>query len=175
MPIRRKKIQALVRELLSSNRVASPPVPVARLARAHGARIFLQALDNTISGFLYPSGKRTVIGVNTYHPAVRQRFTIAHELGHLLLHDREQVHVDHDFRVRLRSNISSQGVDEEEMEANLFAAEVLMPMDFLEEDLRKTDTVDLLDSDLVANLARKYGVSTQALLIRLTALGYVAQ
>ena len=128
-----------------------------------------------MSGFLYRDNASAVIGVNTHHAPVRQNFTAAHELGHLLLHDQEQLHVDHGFRVRLRDDVSSQGTDEAEREANLFAASLLMPKEFLEADLASEESVDLLDDGLLCDLARKYGVSTQALVNRLKNLGYIQE
>lgn len=84
---------------------------------------------------------QSVIGVNTQHAPVRQNFTTAHELGHLLMHDQEQLHIDHAFRVRLRDDVSSQGTDDAEREANFFAASLLMPRTFLEADLEGEDYV----------------------------------
>ena len=49
-----------------------------------------------------------MIGVNKDQAQVRQRFTIAHELGHLKLHEHKQVHVDREFRVRFRSGATSR-------------------------------------------------------------------
>src|SRR5215470_19564940 len=116
----------LVQGLLAEHGVQQAPVPVEKIAKSNGARIYLQSLDDDVSGFLYRDKEQAVIGVNTHHAKVRQNFTTAHELGHLLLHDQEQLHVDHGFRVvRLRDGISSQGVDEDEREANLFAATLL--------------------------------------------------
>ena len=112
-----------------------------------------------------------VIGVNRDQATVRQRFTIAHELGHLLLHEYSRVHVDRGFRVRLRSGLSSEGTDRDEMEANRFAAELLMPIEFLQADLEKRE-FDLADDSEFQTLAKRYGVSTQALAIRLNGLGY---
>ena len=57
------------------------------------------------------------------------------------------------------------------MEANRFAAEILMPIDFLRRDLEKQE-FDLADDSQLRSLARRYGVSTQALAIRLNGLGY---
>jgi Zn-dependent peptidase ImmA (M78 family) len=48
---------------------------------------------------------QSVIGANTQHAPVRQNFTTAHELGHLLMLDQEQLHIDHAFRVRLRDDV----------------------------------------------------------------------
>jgi Zn-dependent peptidase ImmA (M78 family) len=173
MPIRRRKIESLTDELLVEHGIAEAPVPVERIAKAKGARIFYQSLENDVSGFLYRDTGQTVIGVNTHHAPVRQNFTAAHELGHMLLHDQEKLHIDHSFFVRLRDDVSSLGTDDDEREANLFAASLLMPRRFLEEDLRAEQWVNLLDDDLLSGLARKYGVSTQALVNRLKNLGYI--
>src|SRR5580692_8936718 len=132
MAIRRRKIESLIEELLTTYKIAAAPVPVAQIAKAKGATIFYQSLEGDISGFLYRDGSHTVIGVNTHHAPARQHFTTAHELGHLLLHEQEPLHIDHGFRVRLRDDVSSQGTDEAEREANMFAAALLMPKQFLE-------------------------------------------
>ena len=175
MAIRRRKIQALAAALLGENRITNAPVPVLKIAQAKGARIYVDSLEGDLSGFLYRDKAQSVIGVNTSHSQARQNFTIAHELGHLLLHDQEQLHVDREFRVRLRSDVSSQGTDEAEQEANFFAASLLMPREFIERDLADEEFVDLLDDDCLRDLARKYGVSAQALAIRLKTLGYIQE
>ena len=175
MAIRKRKIQTIVESLLNDNDIRAAPVPVGQLAEAQGARIFFDALEGDLSGFLYRKSKQAVIGVNTRHVEARQNFTIAHELGHLLLHDQDQLHVDRDFRVRLRNDVSSQGIDEAEKEANFFAASLLMPKAFLERDLAGEEYIDLLDDKFLRELSRKYGVSTQALVNRLKNLGYIQE
>ncbi|MEA2878511.1 MAG: hypothetical protein QOF14_3707 [Hyphomicrobiales bacterium] len=175
MAIRRRRIESLVEQLLARHQINEAPVPVEKLAKAHGARIFYQALEDDMSGFLYRDKEQVVIGVNTHHAPVRQNFTTAHEFGHLLLHEQEQLHVDRAFRVRLRDDVSSQGIDDAEREANFFAASLLMPKEFIKNDLADEDDVDLLDDEFLRNLARKYGVSTQALVNRLKNLGYIQE
>ena len=175
MAIRRRRIESLIRDLLTTHKVSEAPVPVERIAKAQGAKIFYQSLEDDVCGFLYRDNSNAVIGVNTHHAPVRQNFTAAHELGHLLLHEQEQLHVDHGFRVRLRDDVSSHGTDESEREANLFAATLLMPKEFLEADLASEEYVDLLDDGFLFDLARKYGVSTQALVNRLKNLGYIQE
>ena len=83
--------------------------------------------------------------------------------------------MDHEFRVRLRSDVSSQGTDVAEREANFFAASLLMPKHFVEQDLEGSDFFDLLDDEFVNTLARKYGVSSQAFVNRLKSLGYIQE
>ncbi len=173
MAIRRRRIEGLVEELLAAHGIQEAPVPVEVIAKSRGARIFYRSLEHDVSGFLYRENDQAVIGVNTHHPRTRQAFTAAHELGHLLLHDQEPLHVDHGFRIRLRDEVSSQGIDHAEREANYFAASLLMPKTFLQRDLTNTESLDLLDDGFLHELARKYGVSTQALLNRLKNLGYI--
>jgi Zn-dependent peptidase ImmA (M78 family) len=110
-----------------------------------------------------------VIGVNIAQHLNRQRFTIAHELGHLLLHSGDAVHVD---AIKHRDDVSKKGTEIEEVESNLFAAELLMPAQFLKQDLDRLRTITLLDEEKVAKLARVYGVSSQAMAVRLAHLGY---
>ena len=130
-----------MKQLLEELGVHDPPVPVRKVARQCDARIVLVPgeEDKDLSGFLYRGSDHSIIGVNKDHVPVRQRFTIAHEIGHLLLHEHDQVHVDRGFRVRLRSDISSQGTDRDEMEANRFAAELLMPLKMLQADVQSLE------------------------------------
>lgn len=174
MAVRRRKIHELVQTLLTESKTTQAPVPVWEIARAKGARIAVDSLEGDLSGFLFRDTSQKVIGVNTHHAPVRQNFTVAHELAHLLLHDQEQLHVDRAFpTVRLRDDVSSQGIDDAEKEANLFAAELLMPADFLKRDLTGRSALDLYDEEFIPALAKKYGVSVQALMFRLQYLGYI--
>lgn len=173
--VRRKHIRALVEQLLTEHRVRAAPVPVGEIANSLGVEVQHQAGDDELSGFLYRDRKRklSIIGVNADHHPNRQNFTTAHELGHFLLHDFDDIHVDRQFKVWLRSEASSQGTDTEEKEANLFAAELLMPARFLGKDVEKIGAFDVEDEDVIQELAEKYGVSTQAMSFRLAYLGYL--
>lgn len=178
MPIRRRHIRATVDRLLVGNQIITAPVPIEQMARELGAEIRREPADDKLSGFLLrdPSQRRAVIGVNSNHHPNRQRFTIGHEIGHLLLHEGDRLHVDRidsGLRVKLRDENSSAGTDDEEKEANLFAAELLMPAAFLTRDLASLDGKDLLDESVLQPLAQQYCVSTQALTFRLAYLGYV--
>jgi Zn-dependent peptidase ImmA (M78 family) len=175
MAFRKRKIDSLVETLLDEHNVKDGPVPIAAIARSRRARIHADALEGDLSGFLFREDGSAVIGVNTLHPQTRQTFTIGHELGHLLLHDQDQLHLDRGFPVRLRNSLSSEGTDEAEREANYFAAALLMPKRFLERDLSNQEFLDLTDDSTVKTLSRKYGVSTVALVNRLKNLGYIVE
>ena len=59
---------------------------VEAIAEKLGAEVIFDKLGDDVSGLLVREADRVVIGVNDAHPETRQRFTIAHELGHLVLH-----------------------------------------------------------------------------------------
>ena len=60
------------------------------------------------------------------------------------------------------------------MEANLFAAELLMPERLLTKDIAEVESLELDLEDQLEKLAKKYGVSQQAMAIRLSSLGYLS-
>lgn len=180
MAVRRRLIRKLASDLLARNGVVGPAVPVKRLVRSLGAELREEAAERDLSGFLLRDvdANKATIGVNAAHVEVRRRFTIAHEIGHLLLHEGERVHVDRTDRIytlKLRNDQSALGTNVEEQEANLFAAELLMPVTFIENDLREAGgTLDVEDEDVMRELARRYKVSLQSLTFRLAYLGYFA-
>ena len=163
------RIETLARELLGKYRVQSAPVPVYRIAKGEGASIVVKSFNNEVSGLLMRTGETAIIAVERRQPATRQAFTVAHELGHLLLHPGQELRVDQRFRVNLRSPESSTAEDVEEIEANAFAAALLMPEMFLRKDLSDF-VLDIDDAAQVQVLAKRYGVSAQAMTLRLVNL-----
>ena len=140
-----------------------------QLIAGKGFRLMYPELGTDASGVLVRNNGVVVIGVNRAHSKTRQRFTAAHELGHALLHGDTDIHHDAGFQVNFRSDLSSKGTDAMEIEANHFAACLLMPREFLEAD-PDAFLVDVEDSTAVASLARIYGVSAHAMSLRLAGL-----
>ncbi len=162
-------VEKTASDLLKTAGVFAPPIPIAKLIADQRIKLLYPNLGKDASGVLVRKDGETVIGVNRAHPKTRQRFTAAHELGHAMLHGGTDVHHDAGFQVNLRSDLSSQGTDPEEIEANYFAACLLMPREFLEAD-PNAFFVDVEDSTTVACLARSYGVSAHAMSLRLASL-----
>jgi Zn-dependent peptidase ImmA (M78 family) len=152
--------------LLAKLPVQTAPIPVDMLAKLCGATVVYNDFKDEISGLLFREGGKLIIGVASEQSVVRQRFTIAHELGHALLHQISAVHVDKSFTVMFRSATSSTAQDIYEIEANTFAAELLMPESLLKVDLL-TLKLDMEDGQQLSMLANRYGVSSQALTYRL--------
>jgi Zn-dependent peptidase ImmA (M78 family) len=158
--------------LLKRGRVRRAPIPVEKLAALLGAEIVFQPFSGEISGIVYRNEDGTaVIGVNSSHSIQRQRFTIAHEIGHLLLHADESLHVDKNFPIGLRDETSGKSVNQNEIEANQFAAALLMPPNLIADDIKPFIGKDVLFA--IRKLAKKYMVSEQAMSIRLSSLHYV--
>ena len=148
----RRKAQAL----LSDRRVQGPPVKLDAIAKKLGITIKHEPFDDDISGVLYRDPNSTIIGVNSFHHPNRQRFTLAHEIGHFVLHEMD-VHVDKGYRIVLRSSVSSQAVDPHEIDANRFAAELLMPGKLVRKDVEEL-LLDAEDEAGLSVLAKKYHV-----------------
>jgi Zn-dependent peptidase ImmA (M78 family) len=127
-------------------------------------------LGDELSGMAYIKDGLKIIGVNALHHPNRQRFSIAHELAHHVLHVpeiSEAIHVDRGFRVLHRNKVSAEGSDPLEVEANAFASELLMPDAFLADAIGDTG-LDLDDDTAVEALARKFKVSASAMRNRLS-------
>jgi Zn-dependent peptidase ImmA (M78 family) len=119
-------IEAKAEELIRASRVEEKfPIPLVPIAECLGYNIEEFEPGNNvekqkISGLVYYS-KGSIL-VNATEPEARKRFTIAHEMGHIVLHGEGKNYVD--YRTSLSSNeISSP----KEKEANRFAAALLMP------------------------------------------------
>lgn len=150
-------------------------VPVAIEVLAHRLKLTTDAasLGDNISGLLVVENGRGAIGYNSDHAPVRQRFTVAHEIAHYLLHVKvnRQSQLFIDRYVAFRSDaVSSTGNDRDEVEANRLGAALLMPESLLREQIKKHD-LDLDDEEAVTLLAKQFHVSTIAMTNRLTSLG----
>ena len=164
-----RKAQARAWQLLQEHGIAQAPVDVQALAEQSGVRVVFHDLKDEISGMLVQTEDEAVIGINAKHHKNRQRFTLAHELAHYHLHaDRPTVYVD-GLMVHFRGHAAVRP-EPIEVEANAFAAALLMPEPILRHDLRHR-TIDALDESAVRRLAQQYQVSVQALTLRLMQLG----
>lgn len=137
------------------------PVQVGALAKSLGLKVVVAALPLNISGLIKPDADGNyIIKVNRFEPKVRQRFTIAHEIAHFLLH-RDRIQAGVVDSVLYRSKLSSRA----EAEANRLAADIIMP----KESIRKFTNLEIKnnESHIIETLAQKFEVSKQAMSIRM--------
>jgi Zn-dependent peptidase ImmA (M78 family) len=140
------------------------PTPIETIIKSRGIRIESISLPDDLSGMAFVKNGVAAIIVNSAHHINRRRFTLSHELGHHILHRNyltNNVHVDK--LVLNRDKTSSTGEDQKEIQANAFAAEVLMPRS----EISKLVNIDINDDETVYKQARRFKVSASALTFRL--------
>jgi Zn-dependent peptidase ImmA (M78 family) len=139
------------------------PVDVEGLALALGIRVNKVYLQDDLSGLIQNVGDdRFEISVNARHSDTRQRFTVAHELGHYVLH-RFLIGDGNADDCAYRSNGAFKNNKigpRQETEANKFAANLLMPAEAIIR-LREEGIDDFV------RMARRLRVSEGAMKIRL--------
>jgi Zn-dependent peptidase ImmA (M78 family) len=172
-----QKAEERAAALLERFQIDKAPVPVAKIAEELGIEIQSQPGSPDISGLLFREDGRVVIGLNADDSPLRQRFTIAHELGHYELHDgsSEELHIDRGLRTTLLRAPTLQQRGGIEREANWFAAALLMP-EQLVRDVATAISEGRRPSDdnLVAATAEEFEVSRQAMSYRLMNLGLLS-
>jgi Zn-dependent peptidase ImmA (M78 family) len=138
------------------------PVNPAYIAERLGLKVHHAYLEPDVSGMLAKrEGQDAEIYVNACDSEARQRFSCAHELGHYVKRVSGNEHDSFGYIDR-RGPTASQGTDPQEIFANQFAAELLMPAHFV----RK-----YADDFGPAGLAVRFGVSVGAMKIRFDTLG----
>ncbi|MBY5619957.1 ImmA/IrrE family metallo-endopeptidase [Rhizobium leguminosarum] len=146
------------RKIAQQNLLKLVPLDVFGLAAVLGLNLVTYPMEEATSGFLQNRDGRWDVGVNSLHHVNRQRFTVAHELGHFMLHR------DHgsfmDGLLFRKSQVNPQ-----EREANLFASLLLMP----EVEFR----LAVANYD-ISEVAKTFAVSQQAVQFRIENLGQSA-
>lgn len=126
-----------------------------------------------ISGLIKVSGKEgtPIIAVKSSDSKERKRFTIAHEIGHFILHGNELAHVDSDLEsVVYRDKSSTMAINTKEIQANQFAAELLMPTDEIKTLILKNQEDNEEITKTIIEISEKYRVSSLAATIKVTSL-----
>lgn len=167
-----RDIEKLSEALLINHGLLKTPVKTLKLAKSLGIQVELQDLDDEVSGFLVRKDNKDIIGVNVNHPENRKRFTISHEIGHYMLHIKQQsLFVDYYKGGKLFRKNSNKANYIMEREANQFAASLLMPKKLISKELQKLPD-DLDYETKCKQISNRFKVSEQAMDFRLKALGY---
>ena len=139
------------------------PVDVEQLAETLGVKLQKAYLGPGLSGVLERNGEEFRITINADDPLTRQRFTLAHELGHYMLHRHligDGVDDDRAYRSTVGGKYYNIRIGpEQETEANKFAATLLMPKPMIEH-------VRSIGAS-VGDMATQFGVSEHAMSSRL--------
>ena len=141
------------------------PVKLGALANELGIAVFKTPMNPDISGLIQPSEHPSAtsgyeIKLNKFEPSERQRFTLAHEIGHFLLHKNDIAHGIKD-NVLYRSVLS----DIKEREANKVASALIMPIHFVR--MKYSEISQLTNDEKVEYLSKEFMVSKAAMQIKL--------
>ena len=151
-------IEGVAQKLIKKCEIHSPPIPTEVVSLAdeqYPIEIHKVALK-VHHGALWRERDRWVIQVREDDTRATQRFTVFHEVFHILAHCNSSTPV---FRKRGAANV---GAFNEEL-ANYFAACILMPEDWVKEKWAEVNDLD--------RIAKIFMVPQSAMCIRLKALG----
>lgn len=126
-----------------------------KIAEMYDIEVVYEDLPSTESGYFRSQSGHYTIGINAKHHKKRQRFTLAHELGHYCLHrGKNDVAFEDEVLYRIENSSSI------EYAANEFAARLLIPQDRLEKKIEDgmTDLAELADYFEVSQDAMRYRV-----------------
>ena len=147
--------------LARQNGIATAPLDVEALMKVLGIVVkFSGDLPKETSGMLVNEDGRWICTVNAKHHKTRQRFTMAHELAHFILHRNEKSSFTDYTYFR-----NEDGNDSMEYEANAFAGALLMP------EAGFSFYINNISSSL-DDVAKYFGVSPLAVQVRATQLGF---
>jgi len=130
------------------------------LERRLGVDVGFEPLPEGLDGLSVARGGFRLALVSSGISATRQRFTLAHEIGHLAAGDSQDLHVDESVFGRKTPD---------ETRANAFAASFLMPAAAIRESVPHGQ----VSEEVVAGLLSRFGVSLDALAFRLHNVGVV--
>lgn len=145
-----------------SDLLAEYPVRLGEIAKRLGVKVLLSTLPRGTSGQIGQEDGEFVIRINRHEAKHRQRFTLAHELAHYLLH-RDKIVAEGGWseNVLLRSGQPASI----EYEANRLASDLVIPSSQLSQ--ATADYSGPITSEVIEDLARRFGVSTAAMEIKL--------
>ena len=165
-----KYIEERTENLLIENNFLKTGFDVSKLIKKLNVELVGKNFEGDVSGLFVMTDNKAVISFNKNEDPKRIRFTMAHELGHYILHSKEQpFFIDKSPKVMYRNAASTTGDVLKEREANAFAAALLMPKVLIDEEISNCPTGT---DDVIKHLAKNFKVSEQAMSFRMSNLGY---
>lgn len=146
--------------------ICTEPLDIVKVVKnIFNINVYFNDLDRNISGFIErTSASDWAIHVNKWESLLRQKFTIAHELGHFIMHRDILSSGSHTDSILYRDDNNS----EIERTASAFAAELLMPKDQFDKYVKTGyNTID--------KLSEKFNLSSSAVRYRAYKLNYISE
>jgi Zn-dependent peptidase ImmA (M78 family) len=156
------KIEPIISELLERGSISRPPVSMAKIARLWpGLEVTLEDIDG--EGFILDLGRvGGQIMVKRETRLERQRYSVAHELGHWQLKD---------YGIPLNGSLQDDRDQAVERWCNRFAGALLMPKAWIKNELRGAQGLELVNR--ILQLPGKYKVSRESAYIRVAEVSFI--
>lgn len=164
-----ENLEEITSKILFDSDMYKIPVSVLEIAQANDIKVYAGDLDKNISGAIRynKENDKFEILINKNDSKARQRFTIAHELGHFFLHQdflkKEEIHVDIMYRINDKKGNEQEKQKAREREVDYFAGALLMNETLLKRLYKKCNSIQ--------ELAETFNVSVSAMTVRLDILG----
>ena len=162
---RKTQIEAITTNLLNRYNYIDDMVDIANIVRQQNYNVFIDDLDSNISGYVDHENREVVLNKN--ETPERRRFTLAHELGHIILNSNNSI--QHRDNI-LNNQLDIYANDDKEVEANYFAGCILMPRNVF---IREFNSIKGDIDYKIQKLAYYFGVSKLAVNVRANVLNLI--
>lgn len=154
-----------LRNLAEKHNISLFPLDIESLVIKLGIKIIKEDGEEDFSGCIQQRADGVYyLSVNKYHNPRRQRFTMAHELGHFILHKDKLNEIGRET-ILMREPKALSNI---EREANDFASDLLMPKDVFTQQIK-------VGMNQIEDLADFFQVSVPAIKYRAMRLGYLRE
>jgi Zn-dependent peptidase ImmA (M78 family) len=156
---------------IQAGQLTVPVNPIA-VARSLNFEVNFAAFTDELSGVLVRESGKCVIAINSNHSPARRSYSLSHEIGHAVLGHTGDFFVDKTF-INKRDKASSMGTDVREIQANQFAASLLMPKVLLYKEFTLLININFERDELIQKMAERFAVSKKAMEYRLVNLALI--
>jgi len=136
--VRAAFVRKMAGKVLKESHIQNPPVDLVAILRRHGIEYEeVEDFPETVDALIIEVGTKVYAAVNSRHHLHRRRFSLAHELGHYFLHKdgKFEEPITIDSPPSEENEFGSK--DPAEIEADLFAGELLVPLEMLKLHVKK--------------------------------------
>jgi IrrE N-terminal-like domain len=158
--VRNQFVRQIVRKILAESKIQTPPVNLVQILSAHGIGYEeVEDFPDTVDALIVEDGSKVYAAVNVRQHVYRRRFSLAHELGHYFMHrdgmPEEAITIDNPPP---GDEDGTPTKSPAEIEADLFAGELLVPLEMLKPHVREG----------IPELSRLFLVSEQVISIAIS-------
>ena len=159
--VRTKFVREMASKVLAECGITEPPINLKHVVEVKGfVYMEVDTFPDNVSALFIAKGGQNYALVNAKHHPNRQRFSLAHELGHIIL-QHKGVDLEEDVSTidtPPENSGDSRRRDPREKEADIFASALLIPLGMLKKEHSKKDAD-------IEKMAKVFGVSQQAMTI----------